>query len=109
MRLKYSKLGRKPWPPEHRLFGTDLMRRDRWVAYQKHRAQAKYRGESYELSWEEWDHLWEHCWEQRGRGRKNLCLSRIDFGGEWAIHNVVVVSRQRHFDMLSDYNRQQHD
>ena len=83
-------------------FAGDEDRRDKYYAFLKHRSQARYRGESYELTWEDWEHLWDDSsWQLRGQRIGDLCLTRIDFAGEWAIHNVIVCTRKDHFAIKS--------
>jgi hypothetical protein len=36
-------------------------------------------------------------WEHRGRALEQLCLSRIDWEGEWSIDNVQIITREEHF------------
>lgn len=103
MKLKYIPKTDRPWSPEKTRFGRDAISRDQHIAWQRHRCQARFRGESYELSFDEWQELWRGQWHLRGRGSTDLCLTRIDFDGEWAIHNVVVCSRKRHFELLGQH------
>lgn len=102
MEQKYKYLppnkGIKRWNPKHVKFGDDTHTREKYYAFIKHRSQAVYRGESYELTWEDWQHLWpDELWAQRGRRITDLCLTRYDYEGEWAMHNVLVCTRQDHF------------
>lgn len=88
--------------------GPCLITRDKYYAYLKHRSQAKYRGESYELTWQDWLHIWpQHLWDSRGRRSHDLCLTRRDFDGEWSIVNTVVCTRREHFIIKKEYNAQQ--
>ena len=78
--------------------GHDEATRHRYYAFVKHRSQAHYRNESYELTFEDWLELWpRHLWTQRGRGADDLCLTRWDFNGEWSRVNVKVCTRREHF------------
>lgn len=96
--MKYVPKSRRPWNSKYKLFGDDEIMRDKYYAWQKHRAQANFRGETYELTFDEWQQLWpDDLWFKRGRNSEDLCLTRYDFAGEWAIHNVTVCSRKEHF------------
>jgi hypothetical protein len=100
MVARYSYLGKRRWPSECRKFGDDDLKREKYYAYMKHKAQAKFRGDSYELDFEDFCDLWtDELWPMRGRQLQNLCLTRYDFQGEWAMHNVRVCSRAEHFKM----------
>ena len=80
--------------PDKWVTGPDPLRRNKYYAYLKHRAQAKYRGESYSLTWEDWETVWEdHLWEQRGKGSQALCLAQIDCDKGWHAGNVEIISR----------------
>lgn len=59
------------------------------------RAQANFRAEEWLLTFEDWCSFWstEDLWACRGRGRHDLCLSRIDFDGAWAVNNCEIVER----------------
>jgi len=73
----------------------DQEKRNRYYAYLKHKSQAKYRGETYLLTKEDWFDLWPtELFEQRGRGSQNLCLSRIDPFGDWTVSNVHIITRE---------------
>lgn len=63
------------------------------LAHQRHRAQARFRGEDYELSFEEFQYLWQDHWQERGRARNQYCLHRIDPEMPWQIGNVVCIQR----------------
>ena len=46
--------GIKKWRAEYVKFGDDVYQRERYYAFLKHRSQARYRGEDYTLTWEDW-------------------------------------------------------
>jgi len=74
--------------------GTDPLTRDKYYAYLKHRAQAKYRRELYDLEFEDWLELWpDSLWHQRGRYSHSLCLAQRDPDFGWIRENCVVVNR----------------
>lgn len=62
-------------------------------AYARMKAQAKYRMQSFELTFEEFIQLWTGKWEQRGKGRDELSLSRIDWHKGWSVDNCHLVTR----------------
>lgn len=69
---------------QHELFGC----------WHKHRQQALWRGEEYALTPEDFFALWPpHLWQQRGRGRDDLCLVRIDDTMPWRKNNCQIIQR----------------
>ena len=108
MKLKYSIIGRplgtpgtgKCSDPRNWNTGPDPLRREKYYAYLKHKAQAWYRDELYLITWEEWEHMWpDDVWLKRGRKISDLCLTRLDFEGAWSTDNVVICTRARHFEI----------
>ena len=83
---------------------TDMITLDKYYGLMKHQAQAKYRGESHSLTWEEWSQLWPtEQWLQRGKSKHNLCLMQIDREGGWHMHNVEVVERMTYLARAQEY------
>ena len=63
-------------------------------AYLRHRAQARYRGEQYAITEQEWMGLWnEGLWNRRGRAPESICLARIVDDLPWCIPNVHFITR----------------
>jgi len=81
----------RPVRPDTWITGPDETVRDQYYAHLKHRAQARFRGEEYNLTWEDWQELWRCCWQCRGRKATELSLYRIDNKLPWDTSNVVVV------------------
>ena len=85
--------------PDTWITGPDPIRREKYYAFIKHRSQANYRNEDYELEWSDWENLWpDDLWSQRGRSIQNLVLYRLDPAEEWSIDNVCVGTRREYFD-----------
>ena len=83
--------------PERWLHGSDLLTHDKYYAFLKHKAQARYRGEDYRLTFDDWKDLWpDNLWLQRGTRVDDLCLSRHDFEDGWYINNVDIMTRREH-------------
>lgn len=65
--------------------------------YARHRAQAKYRGEPYELTAQEYYDVWcqsgvmAHC----GRTHGGYSLYRIDIRKPWQVGNITVITRRQ--------------
>lgn len=92
--------------PELWITGPDPVTHDKYYAWLKHKAQAKFRKEPHHITWEEWQSLWtQDLWLQRGRRADDLCLSRIDHLGEWSIDNVQIVTRREHLQRQGEFIR----
>jgi hypothetical protein len=66
------------------------------MSWSRMKAQAKYRDEGWDLTWEQYQEIWADKWHLKGRGREDLCLTRIDWTGPWSITNVSLVFRIEH-------------
>lgn len=113
MKLKYATLGKpvgsggrgKKSNPDKWKTGPDLLTREKYYAYLKHRAQAAYRQEDHDLTWDIWQSLWTNeTWEQRGKQAHNLILGRVDWDRGWHDDNVEIMTRKRHFEIRKQYN-----
>ena len=73
----------------------DKFDRARNMTWHRMRAQANYRGEPWELSFDDYREFWptEELWAQRGRSTESLCMTRIDPEGPWSRSNAVVLPR----------------
>jgi len=66
------------------------------IAWQRAKAQANFRGESWDLSFESFQQLWQGLWELRGRANSSYCLTRNDPDGAWSMDNVSCIPRVEH-------------
>lgn len=99
-----AKVRTKRKTPELWISGPDPIEHDKYYAWQKHKAQAKHRGEDYSLTWPEWQQLWPHdLFLRRGRGGQDLCISLVDLSEGWHIWNVVICTRQEHLQRAKEY------
>lgn len=100
--------GIKKWRAEYVKFGDDVYQRERYYAFLKHRSQARYRGEDYTLTWEDWDSIWcDSSWANRGRAMTNFVLGRIDWSEGWHANNVRVMNRKEHFEIRAEFYAKQ--
>lgn len=76
--------------------GPDPVAHDRYVAYNRSRAQAQWRGEQWLLTREQFDRVWGEAWSRRGRASDDLCMTRCDPNLPWSEHNVELISRGEH-------------
>lgn len=77
-------------------YPNDAVMRAKNTAYQRHRCQALYRDEPYELSFEDYCEMWGDDWHKRGRGSQDLCMHRIDIDTPWSKHNIEIVERRQY-------------
>ena len=90
--------------PELWISGPDPVTHDIYYAWLKHKAQARFRNEEHDLTWEEWQAIWTpDNWAQRGRRATDLCLSRIDHLGPWTASNVQLVERKEHLKRQREF------
>ena len=67
----------------------------RHLAYQRHKAQAQYRGEGFDLTEEYWNTIWtEEYFNRRGMKADDICLTRKDHTQPWAPGNLCLIRRQ---------------
>jgi hypothetical protein len=107
MRYRYSpdpnkkkKLGPNNSPgrfsePHKWVTGPDPLRHEKYYAYLKHKSQAQYRKEEYNLTWEEWEDIWKDDadWFARGRSSNDLSLVLLDRKRPWQADNVKLMKR----------------
>lgn len=67
-----------------------------YLAFLQMRAQANFRKETFQLTFEDFQELWKEHWANKGRGNDQYCLSRHDPLGEWTMNNVVCMPRIDH-------------
>lgn len=92
--------------PELWVSGPDPITHDKYYAWLKHKAQAKYRKEEYHLTWEEWQNIWTpDIWMQRGRASDDLCLGRLDHLGPWSVDNCHIITRKEHLARQGEFVR----
>ena len=80
--------------PDKWITGPDIVRRDKYYGFLRHRAQAKYRKEDYQLTFEQFESLWSNDdWFRRGKAIDKLCMSQINYDIGWVEGNVEVITR----------------
>jgi hypothetical protein len=89
-----TKVTKKPQPKKWK-YGTDPRTHDMSRTFAQHKAQSNFRKEGWEFEFEDWKALWDEHWEQRGRGRNDYVMSRIDPDQPWGKDNVIVTTRHQ--------------
>jgi hypothetical protein len=81
--------------PEKWLSGPDPHRHEMFTAWHKHRAQARFRKEPYELSFEDFITVWGSYTEFKCRGKtpESLCMTRRIDSGAWSVANCEIITR----------------
>lgn len=79
--------------------GPDEVRHNLWIACVRAKAQAKYRGEEWLITPEEYIDLWmeNDLYQNKGRGLDDYCLTRKDVYEPWSVENVEIITRREHF------------
>lgn len=84
-------------PKPHRwIVGPDQERHAKHQPWHKARAQAHFRGEIWDLSFDQWEQIWGDKWNQRGRASHEYCMVMIDRDHGWVPGNVEVITRKEH-------------
>jgi hypothetical protein len=76
--------------------GPDEYKHSMYTPWMKARAQAKFRGETWELSFEQFYELWRDEWPNRGRQPDNIVMTREDTEGKWNKKNTILMTRKEH-------------
>lgn len=84
---------KKPRPHVWRC-GPDEYKHQMYQPWMLARVQARFRGEEYLLSFEEYYDIWKDHWSQRGRASEQFCMTRYDHDGPWHVDNVRLLTRK---------------
>mgnify|MGYP003705165135 CR=1 FL=1 len=76
--------------------GPDPVEHKKYRAFIQQKNQAQFREEGWTITFDEWKDLWGELWHQRGRGRGDYCMTRINPKKSWNKENVIVVQRGIH-------------
>lgn len=70
---------------------------EQYCCWLKMKAQANFRGEEWQLTFEDYQTAWQGKWHLKGRTVLAYCLTREDSEGAWHKDNVMCIERQEHF------------
>lgn len=76
--------------------GPDPVRHQQYIAWQRARAQCRFRGEAWNLTFEDWVEFWGDDWERRGRLPGQVRMTRIDWDQPWQLANMAKMDQQEH-------------
>lgn len=74
------------------------------LRFQRSRCQAKFRNETWDFTYEEWEALWGDKIDMIGRESDSYCMRRYDEDKSWCTSNCYVLPRNQMLsDKLTDY------
>ena len=76
--------------------GPDPLAHAQYRSFSQQRNQARWRGEPWNLTFQQYQTVWGDQWHRKGRDSDQLCMTRINELGEWGIHNVMLMTRADH-------------
>lgn len=82
--------------PNAWITGPNPITHQQYECYLKQKAQAQFRGESWQFDFESWRLVWAPHWHRRGRATDDLCMTRRDPRGAWRSDNVMLIERGEH-------------
>ncbi|CAB4165976.1 hypothetical protein UFOVP849_8 [uncultured Caudovirales phage] len=77
-----------PDPEEHRKYRVFIQQKN----------QAQWRGEGWDITFDQWKQLWDQSgqWHNRGRSRDCYCMTRRNVELTWTPDNVMIITREEH-------------
>ena len=89
--------------PHTWITGPDEYKHSMYVPWMRMKAQAAFRGEEWNLPFEDFFNAWNGKWENRGRNSDSLCMTRIDYDGIWSKDNIIIITRKEHCSKQKEY------
>jgi hypothetical protein len=85
--------------PDQWKSGPDPVHHDLFYQCQRSRAQARFRGEQWQITEQQYIDLWlkDDRYLRKGRGVDQLCMTLVDPELPWHIDNVKIISRLEHY------------
>jgi hypothetical protein len=99
-------MGRKKGIAPHTwLSGPDDVDHELYCQCQRGRAQARYRGEEWQITEAQYILLWrtDDRYLHKGRHNEDLCMTRIDPEKPWHIDNVKIITRLEHYKTCNQF------
>lgn len=94
--------------PRTWVFPHDAVKTDAYMKYLRAKAQAKYRKEHWDLTFDQWWTPWEASgkWQERTNGKTGYCMIQINPELGWIESNLAVITREEH---LKTQHGRRHD
>ncbi len=102
LNFKYARTPRSTRRSIHLRRFQDPTLHDLYYGFLKHRCQARFRKESYQLTWAQWQRIWPvELWSRRGRGPRSLRLVQLNPLKGWSFKNCAVVEHATHMSKIT--------
>lgn len=75
------------------------------LAYHRQRAQAKFRGEPWDMTFDQWWEMWQPYWALRGMSRDSRCMIRRDHTRSWHPENCAIIERHQYLCLGEPWHR----
>lgn len=73
--------------------GPDEFKHSMYTPWLRSKAQAKFRKEEWNLTFDQFYDIWKNHWTRRGRSPSDLSMMRIDPKHPWASNNIIILPR----------------
>jgi hypothetical protein len=85
--------------PKAWIFPNDPVKNQAYLCYLRAKAQAKFRKEFWEFSFEDWWAMWEASgqWHNKGKKAHEYCMMQHDTDQGWTKANAYVATRAEHY------------
>ena len=93
--MAYQKRGYPRTRPDQWASGPDPETHAQYRAWVQQRNQAQWRGETWTITFDEFQEIWLGRWHLRGRGTEDLAMSRTDWTGAWSREGVELRTRKQ--------------
>lgn len=87
---------RKGIRPHVWVSGPDPERHKRYLQWLQQRNQAQFRGEVWNLEFDDWLMIWGDNIRYRGRQKGSMTMVRCDYDQPWSNTNARIVDRMEH-------------
>ena len=86
--------------PQRWKTGTDPLKHEMYRPFTQAKAQAKFRNEAWDLTFDDYYNIWKDEWQNRGRETGCKILTRVDPSKSWNASNIHLQTRIRNGDQI---------
>lgn len=85
--------------PKSWTFPDDPVKTKAYLCYLRAKAQAKFREEFWDLTFDQWWHLWTSSgqWHNKGKAADEYCMLQRNTDLGWTVDNAYIATREEHF------------